>query len=160
MAVHDVVTNPFLLNSAARIFYWHAEIAIRIIGNTHGAWTRAFCRAITWFMRSSSITCKFISALTVTNRNCISATIGTFWGRKDIVIQGLQVQLHRLSGVTLEVVPVIFPDKCKLALTVLLPNWKPCSSRHHVSETELSCLRVCRYWLCTELIQAELIQAD
>lgn len=71
-----------------------------------------------------------------------------FWGRNNKVIQGLQVQLHRFSGVTassLEVVPVIFPDKSKLALTVLLAKWKPCSSSHHVSETELSHLRVCIY---------------
>jgi len=60
------------------------------------------------------------------------------WGRNNKFIQGLQVQLHMFAGVTassLGVFPIVFPDKCKLALTVLLANWKPCSSSHHVSET-------------------------
>lgn len=66
----------------------------------------------------------------------------------------MQVQLHRFSGMTassLGAVSVGFPDKCKLALTVLLAKWKPCRSPHHLAETELSRLRVCTYWLCTEL---------
>lgn len=37
MAIHSVVTNPFLQNSEAQLFPKHTEIAIRIAGNTHGA---------------------------------------------------------------------------------------------------------------------------
>lgn len=58
------------------------------------------------------------------------------------------MQLPRFSGVpasSLGAVSVGFPDKRKLALTVLLAQWKPCRSPHHVSETELSRLRVCTY---------------
>lgn len=113
-------------------------------------------RTNTWFRRSSSVTPKFISAFPVTNQNCVSAAEAVFWGRTNKVIPGLQVHLRRFSGVTassFEVVPVVFPDKCKLALAVLLANGKPCSSSRHVSETERSRLKVCTYWPCAELTQ-------
>lgn len=37
MAIHDVVTDSFLLSSEAGMFHKHTEIAIRIAGNTCGA---------------------------------------------------------------------------------------------------------------------------
>lgn len=91
-------------------------------------------------MKSYSITCRFIRASIVKNQNFISDTITTFGGETIKNLQGLQVQLHSFSSVTtssLAATRVVFADKYKLALTVLLADWKPCNSSHHVSETEL-----------------------
>lgn len=143
MPLHGTVTN--LLSWLLK--HWRSAntptLLLELLGTRVG---HEHVRTDSWFMRSPSVTPEFISAFTVTNQGCVSPAEAVLWGRKNNVIPGWQVHPHRFSGVTassFEVVPVGFPDKCKLAPAVLLANWKPCSSSHHVSETELSRLKVC-----------------